>query len=127
MATSGLAVLFSGVTVIASLAGLFLIDTTAIRSMAVGAILVVAVAMLASATLLPALISLLGHRAWARGRVFSRRRQRRSEGPGFWARWTAVVMRRPVLSLVAASAILLALAAPALDLKTNNGALRQFD
>src|SRR3712207_8702643 len=101
MATSGLAVLFSGVTVIASLAGLFLIDTTAIRSMAVGAILVVAVAMLASATLLPALISLMGRRAWARGRVFSRRRHRRPDGPGFWARWTAVVMRRPVISLLA--------------------------
>ena len=127
MATSGLAVVFSGVTVIASLAGLFLIDTTALRSMAIGAILVVAVAMVASATLLPALIGALGHRAWARGRVFSRLRRRRRTGPGFWARWTGTVMRRPVLSLVAASAILLALAAPALDLRTTNGALRQLD
>ncbi len=127
MATSGLAVLFSGVTVMASLAGLFLIDTTAIRSMAIGAILVVAVAMLASATLLPALISALGHRAWSRGRFFSRLRRRRQAGPGFWARWTDVVMRRPVIALVTASALLLALAAPALDLKTTNGALRQFD
>ncbi|HEX8083284.1 MAG TPA: MMPL family transporter, partial [Solirubrobacteraceae bacterium] len=62
MATSGLAVIFSGATVIASLMGLFLIDTTVMRSMAMGAILVVAVAILASATLLPALISKLGHR-----------------------------------------------------------------
>ena len=51
---------------IASLAGLLLIDTTALRSMAIGAILVVAVSMLAASTLLPALIALLGRRARAR-------------------------------------------------------------
>jgi RND superfamily putative drug exporter len=95
--------------------------------MAIGAILVVAVAMLASATLLPALISVLGHRAWARGAIFSRMRRRRRTGPGFWARWTDMVMRRPVVALVLASSILLALAAPALDLQTTNGALRQLD
>ncbi|HEX2086791.1 MAG TPA: MMPL family transporter, partial [Solirubrobacteraceae bacterium] len=127
MATSGLAVIFSGVTVIASLAGLFLIDTTAIRSMAVGAILVVAVALVASATLLPALMSKLGHRAWARGPLFRRLRHRTATGTGFWGRWTGTVMRRPVISLVAAAAVLLALAAPALNFETTNGALRQFD
>ncbi|HEV2813035.1 MAG TPA: MMPL family transporter, partial [Solirubrobacteraceae bacterium] len=127
MATSGVAVIFSGVTVIASLAGLFLIDATAIRSMAIGAILVVAVAIVASATLLPALISKLGHRAWSRGPVFRRLRHRTRDGNGFWGRWTGIVMRRPVIALVAATAILLALAAPALNLETTNGALRQFD
>ena len=127
MATSGLAVIFSGVTVIASLAGLFLIDTTAIRSMAIGAIVVVAVAIVASATLLPALISKLGHRAWARGPIFRRLRHRTTDGTGFWGRWTGMVMRRPVVSLVAAAAVLLALAAPALNFQTTNGSLRQFD
>jgi RND superfamily putative drug exporter len=128
MATSGVAVIFSGATVIASLLGLFLIDTTAIRSMAMGAILVVAVAIVASATLLPALISKLGHRAWARGPLFRRLRHRTKTGElGFWGRWTAVVMRRPVVSLVAAVAVLLALAAPALNFETTNGSLRQFD
>ena len=126
LATSGLAVLFSGITVIASLAGLFLIDSTAIQSMAVGAILVVAVAMLASATLLPALISVMGKRAWAKGPLFRRRRERKRLG-GFWTAWTERVMRRPVVSLLAAGAVLLALAAPALELRTDNGALRQFD
>jgi RND superfamily putative drug exporter len=129
MATSGLAVLFSGITVIASLAGLFLIDSTAIQSMAVGAILVVAVAMLASATLLPVLIGVMGKRAWARGRLFSRLRHREAvqASGGFWAGWTERVMRRPVVSLLAASALLLALAAPVLSMETTNGALRQFD
>ena len=55
MRTSGLAVVFSGVTVIISLAGLFLVDSTVIQSMAMGAIMVVAIAILAAVTLLPAL------------------------------------------------------------------------
>ena len=62
LATSGLAVLFSGLTVIVSLAGLWMIDNTAIRSMALGAMLVVGVAVLTAITLLPALIGVLGRR-----------------------------------------------------------------
>ena len=69
LATSGIAVLFSGLTVIASLAGLLLVDTTALRSMAIGAMLVVAVSVLAASTLLPVLITLLGRRAHERGRI----------------------------------------------------------
>jgi len=141
MATSGIAVLFSGLTVIVSLAGLYMVDTTAIRSMALGAILVVAVSMLASATLLPALIGALGRRAYARGRLFTIMplvlRSRRARRPGstgadapvrmpFWERWTAAVTRRPVVSLVGATTVLLVLAIPALSLQTGNGALRQF-
>ena len=133
LATSGLAVIFSGLTVIASLAGLFLVNTTALRSMAIGAIVVVSMAMLAAATLLPALISLLGRRAWAPGglvgNLLARRRVRsnRPHHATFWGRWTDAVMRRPVLAVLAATALLLALAAPALDLGTENGALRQLD
>jgi uncharacterized membrane protein YdfJ with MMPL/SSD domain len=140
MATSGLAVIFSGLTVIVSLGGLFMVDNTAIRSMALGAILVVAVSLLASATLLPVLIRLLGHRAYVDSppfaflrRMFTSRARRRpgSTRPGyvkrgFWQRWTEAVTRRPVLSVVASSALLLALAAPALGLHTGTGALRQL-
>lgn len=57
MATSGLAVVLSGMTVIASLTGIYLINTPALRSMATGAILAVAVAMLTSATLTPAVLA----------------------------------------------------------------------
>jgi len=141
MATSGVAVTFSGLTVMASLAGLFLIQSTSLRSMALGAIVVVAVAVLAAATLLPVLIRFFGHRAYTRGRVFSvlhvasRNRSRRRPGstnpdappaPGFWESWTARVSRRPGLSAVLAGVLLLALAAPALNLQTEDGALRQF-
>ena len=69
MRTSGIAVLFSGITVIVSLAGLFLVDSTTIRSMAMGAIVVVAVSILAAVTLLPALMRVLGARAYRRGRT----------------------------------------------------------
>jgi RND superfamily putative drug exporter len=126
LATSGLAVLFSGLTVIISLAGLWMLDNTAIRSMALGAMLVVAVAMLAAVTLLPAL---LGRRVTARSRLFSlggRIGGERRDGPGFWQRWTDAVMRRPVVAAVGSAAVLLALAAPVLGMETKNGALDQF-
>jgi RND superfamily putative drug exporter len=128
MATSGIAVLFSGLTVIVSLAGLYMIDNTAIRSMALGAILVVAVSLLASATLLPALIRAFGHRTYTPGRFIGRLRRTREvrEGPGFWERWTAAVTKRPVVAVVGTSAILLVLAIPTLSLKMEAGALRQF-
>ena len=141
LATSGVAVTFSGLTVMASLAGLFLVNTTALRSMATGAIVVVAVAVLASATLLPVLLRLLGHRAYARGRGFSAvagaarsraPRRRGSTNPdrapraGFWAAWTARVTKRPALSAALAAAVLIAMAIPALQLGTTDGALRQF-
>ena len=92
MRTSGATVVFSGITVIVSLAGLFLIDSTVIRSLAIGAIVVVAIAIIGAVTLMPALIALLGRRADEPGRVVSatsarrpqrrRRRQRAPVGPG---------------------------------------------
>ncbi len=141
--TSGLAVTFSGITVILSLAGLWLVDSTTIRSMAMGAIVVVAVSILAAVTLLPVLMRLLGRRVHERGRIARglarfatlQRRRRRRRGstrpdaaptPGFWERWTARVTRRPWVSALASAAVLVALALPALTLDFGNGALRQF-
>jgi uncharacterized membrane protein YdfJ with MMPL/SSD domain len=140
--TSGLAVAFSGVTVMIALAGLFLIDSTTIRSMAMGAIIVVAVSILAAVTLLPVLMRLLGRRAYARGRIAltagllvralrNRPRRRGSTAPGarragFWERWTAQVTRRPWTAALASAAVLLVLALPALSLEFGDGALRQF-
>ncbi len=136
MRTSGATVVFSGITVIISLAGLFLLDSTAMRSLAIGAITVVAISIIGAVTLLPALIALLGRRADERGKIvgfvgaqYRRVRPKREPPPGaptFWERWTAAVMHRPWLSAAAASAILLALAIPALSLAFGNGALRQF-
>ena len=128
MGTSGVAVLFSGLTVILSLAGLWLIPNGAMHSMALGAMIVVAVSMLTTATLLPALLARFGKRVvrpGLTGRLIARLGRR--QGPGdFWHRWTHGVMRRPVLSVIVAGALLLALAAPVLDMKIGIGAQRQF-
>ncbi|MEA2376043.1 MAG: putative drug exporter of the superfamily [Thermoleophilaceae bacterium] len=142
MRTSGIAVAFSGVTVLISLAGLFLVDSTTIRSMAMGAIVVVAISILGAITLLPALMSVLGRRAYSRGRIANvtgllvrgwrnaPRRRGRSHPelarPGFWQRWTERTMRRPLLAAALAAGALLVLAYPALSLKWGDGALRQF-
>jgi uncharacterized membrane protein YdfJ with MMPL/SSD domain len=137
MRTSGIAVAISGVTVMVALAGLFVIDSTMLRSMAIGAIIVVAIAVLAAVTLLPALITLLGPRAYRRGRVIgwigaqisrlvgrSRNRQPAAAGDStFWQRWTAALMRHPVIYAALAVCALLVIALPALSLKTGTAAL----
>ena len=131
LATSGVAVIFSGLTVAASMAGLFVVDSQALQSMAVGAMIVVAVSLLGSATLLPVLIAVLGDRAHEPGRLARAYRRRRgterTPDQAFWARWTRTVMRRPVISVLLAAAVLLTLAIPALDLNMSNSALRQLD
>ena len=127
--TSGMAVAFSGLTVIVALSGLFLIDAKVVRSMAVGAIVVVAMAVLAAVTLLPALIALLGHRVAEPGKVIGRifrRRRQPKPGPGFWERWTAMLMRRPLPFALAATAVMLLIASPALVLKENTAAIAMF-
>jgi uncharacterized membrane protein YdfJ with MMPL/SSD domain len=128
--TSGMAVAFSGVTVIVALAGLFLIDATVVRSMAVGAIVVVAIAVLAAVTLLPALIAALGDRVSEPGRivgrVFRRRRREPRPGPGFWERWTTTLMKRPLPFALGATVVMLLIAAPALGLREDTGAVAMF-
>jgi uncharacterized membrane protein YdfJ with MMPL/SSD domain len=140
LSTSGLAVTFSGLAVIISLAGLWMIDNQTLRSMALGAMVVVAISILAAVVLLPSLIRLLGHRVEAGGAIWSvilfvrrntigRRRRAGSTRPGvdgFWTRWTVRVMRRPVLSVVAAGGTLIVLALPVLWMETGTGALDQF-
>lgn len=134
--TSGRAVYFSGLTVVLSLLTVYVIDSSALRSLALGAIVVVAVAVLATATLLPAMLSVLGPRRLATGRPIRRiqRYLRRdaeaassvSSGSGFWQRWAAAVMRRPVLWIVVSATLLLVLAAPALQLKIHSDAVSQL-
>ena len=81
--------------------------------MAIGAIVVVAVAVLAAVTLLPALIALLGHRVSEPGKIVGRLRPRRKQrtGPGFWERWTNALMKRPLPFAIGATALMLLIAA----------------
>jgi uncharacterized membrane protein YdfJ with MMPL/SSD domain len=141
LSTSGLSVVFSGLAVIISLAGIWMVDNQAMRSMALGAMIVVGIAIVAAVVLLPTLITLLGHRveaggvAWRVGRLLRRSTVERRRRPGvtradpnstFWHRWTARVMRRPFLSIALSAGLLLFLAIPTLSLKMGTGALEEF-
>ncbi|HEU4738273.1 MAG TPA: MMPL family transporter [Solirubrobacterales bacterium] len=139
LSTSGLAVTFSGLAVIISLAGLWMVDNQALRSMALGAMTVVAVSILTATTLLPALIAMLGDRVLPGGivgrveRFFQRRfyRRRTAEQAAanknrFWRGWTERVMAHPWTAIVGVSAVLLFLASPLLSLETGTEALAQF-
>ncbi|HTQ16034.1 MMPL family transporter [Mycobacterium sp.] len=127
MATSGLAVVLSGMTVIASLTGIYLINTPALKSMATGAILAVAVAMLTAATLTPAALATFGRQAAKRAALLHWSRQPESTTSRFWTRWVGWVMRRPWISSLGASLVLILMAAPALSMVMGNSLLRQFD
>src|SRR5919108_6112626 len=112
-ATSGRAVLISGLTVIAAMAGMFLTGDKTFASFGVATMLVVAVAVLGSLTVLPALLSRLGDKV-DRLRVphIGRRHGAGREGR-VWGAIVDGVLRRPVLSIVVAGGLLLALASPA--------------
>jgi heme transporter len=127
MATSGLAVVLSGMTVVASLTGIYLIHTPALASMATGAILAVAVAMLTSTTMTPAVLATFGRAAAKRSAMLHWSRRPETTQSRFWSRWIGGVMRRPWISALAASAVLIVMAVPALSMVLGNSLLRQFD
>jgi uncharacterized membrane protein YdfJ with MMPL/SSD domain len=115
-ATSGRSVLISGLTVMVAMAGMFLTGDQTFASLALATILVVAVAVLGSLTVLPALLSRLGDNV-DRLRVPLVGRLRRDDGEGrVWGAIVDRVLRRPGLSAAVAAGLLLALAAPALQL-----------
>src|SRR5688572_9632603 len=117
-ATSGRAVLISGATVIVAMAGMFISGDKAFISFAEGTILVVAIAVFASLTVLPAMLSWLGDRV-EKGRIPLLGRRRRPAGQSrFWSAVTDRVMRRPGLAILLAGGLLVALAIPALQLKS---------
>jgi uncharacterized membrane protein YdfJ with MMPL/SSD domain len=116
-ATSGRSVLISGLTVIIAMAGMFLAGIQGMSAFAVGTILVVAVAMLGSLTVLPAVLSTLGDRV-ERGRIplVGRFGRYKTDG-GLWCWIVTRVLRRPALFAGLAAGLLVALAVPALQLR----------
>ena len=104
--------LISGVTVIVAMAGMFISGDKAFISFAEGAILVVAIAVFASLTVLPAMLSWLGDRV-EKGRIPVLGRRRPAGQSRFWTALTDRVLARPVLSIVLAGGLLVALAIPA--------------
>jgi RND superfamily putative drug exporter len=113
LSTAGFAVLLSALSVILSLAAVFLVPVMVFRSMALGMILSVAAVAVAALTLLPAVLVAMGDR------VLITRKQHRAEegGERHWAKWTRLALRRPGLSLAAGLILLLTLVAPALGMR----------
>jgi len=131
-ATSGRAVIVSGITVMIAMAGMYMTGDATFTSFATGTILVVAVAVIGSLTVLPAVLAWLGDRVdkgriplvdrLRRGRRIERIGGRESvlagKDRGFWPRFIRTVLRRPGISAVAAGGLLVLLALPAFKLHT---------
>ncbi|HLF42680.1 MAG TPA: MMPL family transporter [Acidimicrobiia bacterium] len=103
-ATATRAVFFSGLTVVLALVGMLILPNTLFRALGTGAILVVIVAVCASLTLLPAVLSLMGDRIDS---LKVRRRRSPDETGRFWERWTRIIMARPFISLVLSAGFLI--------------------
>ncbi len=123
-ATAGRAVFFSGLAVMISIGGLFLLDDPLFRSMAVGTISVVLVAVIGSLTFLPATLAILGDGV-NRLRIPYLGRER-PEGSGIWATVVRAVMRRPVISAVASAGLLIVLALPVIRLHMGQADFSSF-
>jgi uncharacterized membrane protein YdfJ with MMPL/SSD domain len=125
--TASRAVFFSGIAFVLAMSGLLLVPDSILRSLGVGAMTVGVVAMLAALTLVPALLGLLGDRVNAlRVPYLGRAVDSAGREGRFWSRIARAVMRRPVISLVASAALLLAAAVPVLDLKLSEPGIRSF-
>jgi len=117
-ATSGRSVLISGFTVIVAMAGMLVTGDKSYFSFGIAAMMVVGVAMLGSLTVLPALLSRLGDRI-EKGRIPLLGRMRRENGENrFWSAVLTPALRKPVVAVVASTALLLALATPLLHVHT---------
>jgi RND superfamily putative drug exporter len=120
-ATSGKAVLVSGLTVLIAMAGMFLAGNAVFTSFAVGTMLVVAVAMLGSVTVLPAVLSKLGDKVEKARVPFIGKLRHRNHGESrVWGWVIDRALARPWVSVLAAGGLLLVLAIPALRMHTVN-------
>ncbi len=128
-ATSGRAVLVSGVTVVVAMAGMFLTGIADFQAMSYATIIVVITAVLGSLTVLPALLSMLGDKV-DKGRIPLLHRLRRpgpaADGGRIWNAVLSPVLRRPLAATVLAGGLLLGLSAPLLTMHTANLTFQQL-
>jgi RND superfamily putative drug exporter len=119
-ATSGRAVMISGLTVMIAMAGMYLAGASTFQSFATGTILVVAVAVVGSLTVLPATLAWLGDRIEKGGVPFIKDHPWNAGESALWSRVLNPVLRHPVVSILAAGGLLVFLAIPAFRLHTAN-------
>ena len=121
--TATRAVVFSGTAFALAMLAMLLVPDTTLRSLGLGAVIVGVVSVLVALTFHPALLMVLGDRVdrlrvpWLGRRIAASAGE---EGP-VWRRAVLAVMRRPAISLIATTAVLLALASPVLDLRMGDG------
>jgi len=120
-ATSGRAVLVSGLTVMLAMAGMYLGGAPTFTSFATGTIIVVAVAVVGSLTVLPALLAWLGDRIEKGGVPIVKNQPWNAGESTAWSRILNPVLRHPAVSAVAATGLLLVLAIPTLHIHTATG------
>ncbi|HEX5586884.1 MAG TPA: MMPL family transporter [Acidimicrobiia bacterium] len=113
--TAGRAVLFAGTTVVISILGLLLMQTSIYQGSAIGIAIGVLTTMLASVTLLPALLGFVGRNIDKFG--IHRRKARANTRESVWVRWSHVIQRRPWPALIVGLVILLVLAVPMLSMR----------
>lgn len=127
--TAGRTVLYSGMAVFLGLIGMLLVPSNVFISIGLGAIFVVIVAVLASMTLLPALLGLLGDGINRLSIPLIGRAQARydeTQSAGFWDRVSRGVMRQPAISLLLAGGILVAAVVPFFDINTGSAGVSTF-
>src|SRR4051794_12109952 len=117
-ATSGRAVLISGLTVMAAMAGMLLTGNTIFISMGLATMLVIAMAVIGSLTVLPAVLAALGDKIEKVRIPFLGKRQAQARESRAWGWLTDRVMRHPVVAVVVAGGALVALSLPALGMQT---------
>ena len=118
--TAGRAVLFAGTTVVISLMGMLLINLDAMRGLAVSASLAVLMTMLASVTLLPAILGFVGRKIDALG-LPHREQAEGDTRRSIWYRWSRVIQRRPWPAVVIGTVVLLVLAGPIVSMRLGFG------
>jgi uncharacterized membrane protein YdfJ with MMPL/SSD domain len=117
-ASSGRAVLVAGSTVMVAMAGMFFAGLSIFTALGIGSIMVVAVAMIGSVTVLPAILASLGDRVDT-GRIPFLHRMRRANGDSrVWSWILDKVLRRPAISAVLATGLLVVMALPAFGMHT---------
>jgi putative drug exporter of the RND superfamily len=123
MDTSGRAVVLAGVTVIIALLGMFTVGVSFLNGIAVAAALTVALVLLASLTVLPAMLSRFGEKVARGGRLARRGGEIRHDGDerSLWRRWALGVQRHPWLALAASLSLMLLVAAPILAMRLDSG------
>jgi uncharacterized membrane protein YdfJ with MMPL/SSD domain len=122
-ATSGRAVLISGLTVLTAMAGLLFAGNPIFVGFGIGTMLVVAVAMLGSLTFLPAMLAFLSRKNWLeKGRMpfITKRRHANNGQSRAWGAILTRVLKRPLVSTVIAGGLLVALSIPALGIQFKN-------